>query len=451
MRDIARRAGQPSSSPIGRTTCTGSTWACSPRAPRSSRTRTTRSPASRCVGRERRALRARLSGDGVADDRVGARPPLRAPARRGAAWRERSVIVFGAMEATLTPLMEAIEARFPGIKVFSLPSVDHPQWGRHIELGVKGEAARIDAAYAALLDGLRALASSSAPNWCDQPRPSLRFGASVRTDSDAPERRRVDCTGRRTRGGSPSRFSGPAQPGARHAFCYIPVRVFGARRPLWNAVSSHPTPNKHPARRSLMAKTVADVMKMVKENEVKFVDFRFTDTRGKEQHVIRARLRLRRRQVHVRPRLRRLLDRRLEGHRGLGHAADARPEHRQHRPVLRRADADPHLRRDRAGRRQALRARSALARQARRGLPEVVGPRRHRLLRPRARVLRLRQRALGRRHVGLLLEDRIRRSGLEHRARSTSTATPATARPSRAATSRCRRSIRSRTCAPRCA
>ncbi|MFM1855735.1 MAG: glutamine synthetase GlnA [Pseudomonadota bacterium] len=34
-----------------------------------------------------------------------------------------------------------------------------------------------------------------------------------------------------------------------------------------------------------MAKTVADVLKMVKDNEVKFVDFRFTDTRGKEQHV----------------------------------------------------------------------------------------------------------------------------------------------------------------------
>ncbi len=34
-----------------------------------------------------------------------------------------------------------------------------------------------------------------------------------------------------------------------------------------------------------MAKTVADVMNMVKEAEVKFVDFRFTDTRGKEQHV----------------------------------------------------------------------------------------------------------------------------------------------------------------------
>ncbi len=30
---------------------------------------------------------------------------------------------------------------------------------------------------------------------------------------------------------------------------------------------------------------VADVMKMIKDNEVKFVDLRFTDTRGKEQHV----------------------------------------------------------------------------------------------------------------------------------------------------------------------
>ncbi len=31
--------------------------------------------------------------------------------------------------------------------------------------------------------------------------------------------------------------------------------------------------------------TVANVTKMIKENEVRFVDFRFTDTRGKEQHV----------------------------------------------------------------------------------------------------------------------------------------------------------------------
>jgi len=67
---------------------------------------------------------------------------------------EKSVIVFGAMEATLTPLMERIEAEFAGVKVFSLPSVDHPQWGRHIELGVKGDVARLDAAYQSLLTGL---------------------------------------------------------------------------------------------------------------------------------------------------------------------------------------------------------------------------------------------------------------------------------------------------------
>jgi molybdopterin-biosynthesis enzyme MoeA-like protein len=69
--------------------------------------------------------------------------------------REKSVIVFGGMEATLTPLMLNIEARHAGIKVFSLPSVDHPQWGRHIELGVKGDAHAIDAAFADLLLGLR--------------------------------------------------------------------------------------------------------------------------------------------------------------------------------------------------------------------------------------------------------------------------------------------------------
>ena len=70
------------------------------------------------------------------------------------AWIEKSVIVFGAMEATLTPLMEDIERDFAGAKVFSLPSVDHPQHGRHIELGVKGAPALIELAYPALLRGL---------------------------------------------------------------------------------------------------------------------------------------------------------------------------------------------------------------------------------------------------------------------------------------------------------
>jgi molybdopterin-biosynthesis enzyme MoeA-like protein len=70
------------------------------------------------------------------------------------AYAEKSVIVFGAMEAALTPLMERIEANHPAVKVFSLPSVDHPEWGRHIELGVKGAPADVVLAYPQLLEGL---------------------------------------------------------------------------------------------------------------------------------------------------------------------------------------------------------------------------------------------------------------------------------------------------------
>ena len=68
---------------------------------------------------------------------------------------EKSVIVFGAMEASLTPLMERIELQHAGIKVFSLPSVDHPKWGKHIELGVKGVESQVEAAFQALKDGLK--------------------------------------------------------------------------------------------------------------------------------------------------------------------------------------------------------------------------------------------------------------------------------------------------------
>ncbi len=76
---------------------------------------------------------------------------------------ERSVIVMGAMEAALTPLMESIEARFAGIKVFSLPSVDHPTYGRHIELGVKGRPDGTAPAYAALLAGLHEFGAQLGP------------------------------------------------------------------------------------------------------------------------------------------------------------------------------------------------------------------------------------------------------------------------------------------------
>jgi molybdopterin-biosynthesis enzyme MoeA-like protein len=80
-----------------------------------------------------------------------------------AAWMEKSVIIFGSMEAMLTPLMEQMEKEFEGIKVFSLPSVDHPQYGRHIELGVKGAPDLVGRAYPELLRGLKTFALEFGP------------------------------------------------------------------------------------------------------------------------------------------------------------------------------------------------------------------------------------------------------------------------------------------------
>ena len=76
---------------------------------------------------------------------------------------ERSVIVYRAMEAALTPLMESIEAEHPGIKVFSLPSVNHPEHGAHIELGVKGAESLVPSAWAELLQGLHKFGASLGP------------------------------------------------------------------------------------------------------------------------------------------------------------------------------------------------------------------------------------------------------------------------------------------------
>lgn len=78
------------------------------------------------------------------------------------AWQERSVVVLGALEAALTPLMEAVEREHP-VKVFSLPSVDHPQYGRHIELGVKGPPPAVNQAFARLLEGLNAHGAQLGP------------------------------------------------------------------------------------------------------------------------------------------------------------------------------------------------------------------------------------------------------------------------------------------------
>ncbi|MFM8546170.1 MAG: competence/damage-inducible protein A, partial [Betaproteobacteria bacterium] len=70
---------------------------------------------------------------------------------------ERSFLVYEMAESTVTPLMEAIERDIPGIRTFSLPSVGEDGSRRHIELGVKGDAGRIDEAFDRLRRGALAL------------------------------------------------------------------------------------------------------------------------------------------------------------------------------------------------------------------------------------------------------------------------------------------------------
>jgi molybdopterin-biosynthesis enzyme MoeA-like protein len=63
---------------------------------------------------------------------------------------ERSLIVYEQAEASLTPLMEALERNHPGLRVFSLPSVGDAHTRRHIELGVKGAPAQVEPAFLAM-------------------------------------------------------------------------------------------------------------------------------------------------------------------------------------------------------------------------------------------------------------------------------------------------------------
>lgn len=70
---------------------------------------------------------------------------------------ERSLLLFDVPESAATPLMESVEAEFPGVKVFSLPTVGEGGVRRHIELGVKGPLSMLDAAWARLEAGARLL------------------------------------------------------------------------------------------------------------------------------------------------------------------------------------------------------------------------------------------------------------------------------------------------------
>lgn len=67
---------------------------------------------------------------------------------------EASIRVWNGIEGVMTPLMQDVEARYPGIKVFSLPFVGSPELKRHVELGVRGTPAEVGPAMAILQAGV---------------------------------------------------------------------------------------------------------------------------------------------------------------------------------------------------------------------------------------------------------------------------------------------------------
>jgi len=77
------------------------------------------------------------------------------------AQAERALLVFEQAESSLTPLMEDIEQRHPGVRVFSLPSVGDAGRRRHIELGVKGDPAQVDAAWAEMCAALERMGAET--------------------------------------------------------------------------------------------------------------------------------------------------------------------------------------------------------------------------------------------------------------------------------------------------
>ena len=71
-------------------------------------------------------------------------------------WDEQSMLVFEAGESQLIPAMQAVEAAFKGVKVFSLPSMGADGSRIHVELGVRGDPAQVGEAMEALRSRVRA-------------------------------------------------------------------------------------------------------------------------------------------------------------------------------------------------------------------------------------------------------------------------------------------------------
>jgi molybdopterin-biosynthesis enzyme MoeA-like protein len=72
-------------------------------------------------------------------------------------WSEDSILVYEAGESQLIGAMEEVGAQYPGVKVFSLPSMGPNGERVHVELGVRGDPAQVGGAIEALRSAVRSL------------------------------------------------------------------------------------------------------------------------------------------------------------------------------------------------------------------------------------------------------------------------------------------------------
>jgi molybdopterin-biosynthesis enzyme MoeA-like protein len=81
------------------------------------------------------------------------------------ALAERGFTLRGIGEGEITPLLEEIEARFPGVRTYSLPRVraDRRDYG-DIDVGVKGAARELDAPFELLRSGVLKLGATILPD-----------------------------------------------------------------------------------------------------------------------------------------------------------------------------------------------------------------------------------------------------------------------------------------------
>jgi hypothetical protein len=121
----------------------------------------------------------------------------------GARTVERSVIVFGAMEATLTPLMEDIEARFDGVKRLQPAQRGPPGVRPPHRAGRQGLGRSRSGFYRAARKDCCSLVPGWAPSWCaESPRSEPEWCVCVHQPGAVPAKAPASFVGR-----------------CRHAFC----------------------------------------------------------------------------------------------------------------------------------------------------------------------------------------------------------------------------------------